>query len=126
MSNSYSLTNNYQIQKNIQPIIIEDANNFFSPIHNTHIDIAEAAKNQFNLDIVYFLVSGTPPHKSTNESVADLCRLEMVHLAVDGIDGFLIDDREFYRAGKSYSQWGVVCCAGVRWHTNSGLGGSCQ
>ena len=35
MSNSYSLTNNYQIQKNIQPIIIEDANNFFSPIHNT-------------------------------------------------------------------------------------------
>ena len=75
----------------------------FNPIHNTHIDIAEAAKNQFNLDIVYFLVSGTPPHKSTNESVADLCRLEMVHLAVDGIDGFLIDDREFYRAGKSYS-----------------------
>ena len=35
MANSYSLTNNYQIQKNVQPIIIEDANNFFSPIHNT-------------------------------------------------------------------------------------------
>ena len=27
----------------------------FNPIHNTHIEIAEAAQTQFNLDIVYFL-----------------------------------------------------------------------
>lgn len=75
----------------------------FNPIHKTHIEIAEAAKNQFKLDLVYFLVSGTPPHKDTNESVADLCRLDMVRVAIDGMDGFSIDDRELYRAGKSYS-----------------------
>ena len=75
----------------------------FNPIHNTHIEIAQVAKKQFNLDIVYFLVSGTPPHKNTNESIADLCRYEMVQLAIKDIDGLEIDDREIYRAGKSYS-----------------------
>ena len=36
MSNTYSLTNNYQIQNNTLPIMAETTN-FFSPIHNTHI-----------------------------------------------------------------------------------------
>ncbi len=75
----------------------------FNPIHNTHIEIAQAAKRQFDLDIVYFLISGTPPHKDTSETVADLCRYDMVRLAIEGIDGLEIDDREIYRAGKSYS-----------------------
>lgn len=75
----------------------------FNPIHNTHIEIAQAAKKQFNLDIVYFLISGTPPHKDTSETVADLCRYDMVRLAIEGLDGLEIDDREIYRAGKSYS-----------------------
>ena len=75
----------------------------FNPIHNTHIEIAQAAKKQFDLDIVYFLISGTPPHKNTSETVADLCRYDMVRLAIQDIDGFEIDDREIYRAGKSYS-----------------------
>ena len=75
----------------------------FNPIHNTHIEIARSAKEQFDLDIVYFLVSGTPPHKSTNESISDLCRLDMVRIAIEGMDGYSIDDRELYRAGKSFS-----------------------
>ncbi|MBR1622678.1 MAG: nicotinate (nicotinamide) nucleotide adenylyltransferase, partial [Pseudobutyrivibrio sp.] len=75
----------------------------FNPIHNTHIEIAHMAKEQFDLDIVYFLVSGTPPHKSTNESISDFCRLDMVRIAIKGMEGFAIDDRELYRAGKSYS-----------------------
>ncbi|SEK27646.1 nicotinate-nucleotide adenylyltransferase [Pseudobutyrivibrio ruminis] len=75
----------------------------FNPIHNTHIEIAQAAKRQFDLDIVYFLISGTPPHKDTSETVADLCRYDMVRLAIEGIDGLELDDREIYRAGKSYS-----------------------
>ncbi len=75
----------------------------FNPIHNTHIEIAKSAKEQFDLDIVYFLITGTPPHKSTSEDTADLCRLDMLHLAVDSIEGMAIDDREIYRSGKSYS-----------------------
>jgi nicotinate-nucleotide adenylyltransferase len=75
----------------------------FNPIHNTHISIAKAALEQFSLDRVYFLVAGTPPHKNTAETIADVCRLEMVSLAIKGEPHLFIDDRELYRAGKSYS-----------------------
>ena len=75
----------------------------FNPIHNTHIEIAKVALEQYKLDKVYFLVAGTPPHKNTAESVSDINRLEMVKLAINGQEGLDIDDREIYRAGKSYS-----------------------
>ncbi len=75
----------------------------FNPIHNTHIEIAKAAKQQFNLDRVIFLIAGTPPHKETAESTADLCRFEMLQLALKEENCFEIDDREIYRSGKSYS-----------------------
>ena len=75
----------------------------FNPIHNTHIEIAKAALGQFNLDKVYFLVAGTPPHKDTAENIADSCRLEMVQLAIKDEPKLFIDDREIYRSGKSYS-----------------------
>ena len=75
----------------------------FNPIHNTHIEIAKAALNQFNLDKVYFLVAGTPPHKDTAENIDDICRVEMVKLAIKDMNNFILDDREIYRSGKSYS-----------------------
>ena len=75
----------------------------FNPIHKTHIEISRAALNQFNLDCVYFLVAGTPPHKSTSENISDMCRLDMVRLAINSDNNFYVDDREIYRAGKSYS-----------------------
>ena len=75
----------------------------FNPIHNTHIEIAKAALVQFDLDIVYFLVAGAPPHKDTADKISDINRLEMVRLALEGEDCLALDDREIYRAGKSYS-----------------------
>ena len=75
----------------------------FNPIHNTHIDIAEAALKQFSLDKVYFLVAGNPPHKDTAETIPDACRLDMVKLAIEDEPGIDIDVREIYRTGKSYS-----------------------
>lgn len=75
----------------------------FNPIHNSHIEIAKAALNQFKLDKVYFLVAGNPPHKETAKSISDINRLEMVRLAVENEPKLDIDEREIYRAGKSYS-----------------------
>ena len=75
----------------------------FNPIHNTHIDIARAALEQFSLDRVYFLVAGNPPHKDTAENIPDACRLEMVKLAIANQPKIAIDEREIYRTGKSYS-----------------------
>ena len=69
----------------------------FNPIHNTHIDIARAALEQFSLDKVYFLVAGNPPHKDTAENIPDACRLEMVKLAIANQPKIAIDEREIYR-----------------------------
>ena len=75
----------------------------FNPIHNTHIGIAQAALTQYKLDKVYFLVAGTPPHKNTADGISDINRLDMVRIAIKDIPLLDIDDREIYRAGKSYS-----------------------
>jgi len=75
----------------------------FNPIHKTHVEIAMAALKQFQLDKVIFLVAGTPPHKTTAEAISDINRLQMVSLAIKDYPEFEIDDREIYRAGKSYS-----------------------
>ena len=75
----------------------------FNPIHNTHVEIAQAAREQFDLDIVYFLVSGNPPHKDTAESISDMSRIAMVELAIKEYPYFKLDNREILRAGKSYS-----------------------
>ncbi len=75
----------------------------FNPIHRTHIEIAQAAMEQYKLDMVYFLIAGAPPHKNTAETIADICRLEMVEIAISNHENFYIDNREIYRPGKSYS-----------------------
>lgn len=75
----------------------------FNPIHNTHIEIGEAALQQFNLDMVKYLVAGTPPHKDTAETISDINRLEMVSIAIKDHEKLTVDDRELYRSGKSYS-----------------------
>lgn len=75
----------------------------FNPIHNTHLSIADAALKQFGLDKIYFLITGQPPHKTSNVGVPDFCRLEMLQLAIKKYPKFEIDDREMYRSGKSYS-----------------------
>jgi nicotinate-nucleotide adenylyltransferase len=49
------------------------------------------------------MVAGEPPHKNTAENISDACRLEMVSLAIENEPNILIDDREIYRSGKSYS-----------------------
>ncbi len=75
----------------------------FNPIHKTHIEIALTALKQYRLDKVYFLVAGTPPHKDTAADIPDLCRLEMVKLAIQDYPNLCTDEREIYRSGKSYS-----------------------
>ena len=35
----------------------------FNPIHNGHLELAKAAYEQYNLDEIWVMVSGAPPHK---------------------------------------------------------------
>ncbi len=74
----------------------------FNPIHYGHLAIANAAREQYNLNKVFFVPSFKPPHRNDNPIEAKL-RLEMVHLAIKDNPFFSILDIEIQRQGISYS-----------------------
>lgn len=76
----------------------------FDPIHKGHLMIASEAKKQFNLDRIWFLPNGHPPHKDNNtisSCVND--RLEMVYLAISDCKDFEINTYETDNAKTSYT-----------------------
>jgi nicotinate-nucleotide adenylyltransferase len=65
----------------------------FDPIHNGHLLMAEAAREQFRLRRVLFLPTGRPPHKDRPRTpVKD--RLHMLKLAVRSNPAFAVSDWE--------------------------------
>jgi len=74
----------------------------FDPPHNGHLDIAEAARRQLELDEVLFVPSNRNPLKPT-KSAASKDRMEMVRRAVAGREGFAVSDIEIARGGPSYA-----------------------
>ncbi len=73
----------------------------FDPIHAAHLLLARSALEQFALDRVLFIVSGTPAQKAIATDVTD--RLRMVELAIADEPRFAIEPIEAGRAGPSYS-----------------------
>lgn len=74
----------------------------FDPIHNGHIEIAKAAKDEVGLEKVLFVVAGDPWQKENIVASAEE-RFEMVRLAIEGIEGFEASDMEIKRGGKTYT-----------------------
>lgn len=73
----------------------------FDPIHNGHLNIAQNAKNEYELDEVIFIPTGVSYMKTgVNDA---FFRYEMVSLAVEGTDGFKISDVEIKREGNTYT-----------------------
>lgn len=60
----------------------------FNPVHNGHLAIAEAAKEQFALGKVLFMPSGVPYMKNQREVLPIQTRCEMTALAIRDIPGF--------------------------------------
>lgn len=73
----------------------------FNPVHNGHLKIAQMAKDQWDLDEVWFLPAGDPPHKEG--LVRKDQRLDMVRLAVNGIPDFSVSTLEIERQGITYT-----------------------
>jgi nicotinate-nucleotide adenylyltransferase len=53
----------------------------FDPPHTGHVAVAQAVQRRFHLDLVYFVPSSRPPHKSQRELTAFIHRYTMVALA---------------------------------------------
>ncbi len=75
----------------------------FNPVHLGHVSVARQVKQHFGLDTVYIIPSAIPPHKNCKGIVDAEDRLEMVRLAFQEKEGFIVSDVELKRAGLSYT-----------------------
>lgn len=75
----------------------------FDPIHIAHLHAGETALAQAQLDRVLFMPAGDPWQKTDRTLTPGSLRLEMVRLAVAGVDGLEVDAREVEREGPTYT-----------------------
>ncbi len=75
----------------------------FDPIHIGHLIIAEKAREQFHLDEVLFMPSGTPYMKNVNEVLPGQVRSEMTKLAIEENPFFSISTIEIEKEGSTYT-----------------------
>lgn len=75
----------------------------FDPIHVAHLHTAECALHQATLDRVMIMPAGDPWQKSGHEVTEGEHRLQMCHLAVDGVEGIEVDLRELDRDGPTFT-----------------------
>jgi nicotinate-nucleotide adenylyltransferase len=74
----------------------------FDPIHFGHLRTAFEVLQAVRLREVRFVPAGDPPHRDPPR-VDAVQRLEFVRAAVAEQPGFIVDDREIRRSGRSYS-----------------------
>ena len=75
----------------------------FDPIHLGHLMLAESAREQCQLEQVWFLPASVPPHKMGRQLTSGDKRIEMLELAIAGHPGFSVSSYEVDRGGVSYS-----------------------
>jgi len=75
----------------------------FDPVHFGHLILAEQAREQGQLDQVWFIPAARPPHKREDELTRFDYRAEMLTLAIAGNPAFRILELEKERPGPSYT-----------------------
>lgn len=74
----------------------------FDPIHNGHLRLAREVLDSLHLDEIRFIPTGQPPHRGAPHALPQH-RLGMAQHAVQYKLGFVLDTREIYRQGASYT-----------------------
>ena len=77
----------------------------FNPIHLGHMEAARFAREYLELDRLYLIPTGIPPHKELDADAPGAeHRLEMVRLAAEALGGEVrVSDMELRRQGRSYT-----------------------
>ncbi len=76
----------------------------FDPIHNGHLMLGEYAYKEFQLDQIWFMPNGNPPHKSSNTIESQTRnRVEMVRRAILGTEYFVLQLYEVENKAVHYS-----------------------
>jgi nicotinate-nucleotide adenylyltransferase len=82
----------------------------FDPVHFGHLRAALETREFLGLSSITLLPAGAPPHRA-NPVTPAVHRVAMLRLALQGMPGFTIDEREIERDGPSYM---VDTLAGLR------------
>ena len=75
----------------------------FDPVHLGHLILAEQAREQGQLDEVWFVPAPRPPQKDGRAITRFDVRVEMLELAIAGNPSFRVDPLEKDRTGPSYT-----------------------
>ena len=74
----------------------------FDPIHYGHLVAAEAVYCELSVQRVIFIPTGSPPHKKTRVTSAEM-RYQMTALAIEDNPHFTVSRMEIEREGKTYT-----------------------
>ena len=70
----------------------------FDPIHNGHLHLAQTALTQFDLDQIWFMPNGMPPHKKQSSIESDIHeRIAMTQIAIKANKQFYLQEYEANR-----------------------------
>jgi nicotinate-nucleotide adenylyltransferase len=75
----------------------------FDPVHLGHLILAEEARDQLDLSVVYFVPAGDPPHKQGRRLAPVEDRLRMIELAIAGNHAFQASRADADRPGPHYT-----------------------
>jgi nicotinate-nucleotide adenylyltransferase len=75
----------------------------FDPVHRGHLLIAEEARSELGISEIIMVPSGQPPFKSADPVTPPKHRLEMLRLAITGLEHFWVSSVEIERPGTSYT-----------------------
>jgi nicotinate-nucleotide adenylyltransferase len=75
----------------------------FDPVHNGHLALAAAAREELALEEVLFVPAGLPWRKAGREIASDEDRMAMLRLAIAAEPAYRISTLELEREGPSYT-----------------------
>jgi len=75
----------------------------FNPIHIGHLIICDLAKEELELDKIFFVPTAFPPHKDFSHIIDIKYRITMIDLAIQGRKDFIIYKGEAQREKVSFT-----------------------
>ncbi|MCL4114563.1 UNVERIFIED_CONTAM: hypothetical protein GTU68_061266 [Idotea baltica] len=75
----------------------------FDPVHYGHLLLAECCREELQLDQVWFIPTGNPPHKESAGISPGKHRCEMLELATAGMPDFVVSRMEQDKTETTYT-----------------------
>ncbi len=75
----------------------------FDPVHRGHLELAQYAMKMCSLSEIIFIPAYHPPHKNIDKLTSFAHRVEMLRLAIEGIDCYTLSSLEKQLVPPSYT-----------------------